>query len=54
MRGFKSVGQMQRFLSVHSQVRNLFCFGRHLLKARHYRQLRANAFETWQQVTCTH
>ncbi len=52
MRGFKSCGQAQRFLAVHSQVRNLFCFGRHLLKARHYRTLRANAFETWRQVTC--
>lgn len=46
MRRFKSVGQAQRFLSVHSPIRNLFCFGRHLLKACHYRELRANAFET--------
>ena len=52
MRGFKSAGQAQRFLAVHSQIRNLFCFGRHLLKARHYRLLRTKAFETWQQVTC--
>ena len=52
MRRFKSPGHAQLFLAVHSQVRNLFCFGRHLLKAPHYRIMRANAFETWQQVTC--
>jgi len=37
MRRFKSPGQAQRFLSIHSQVHNLFRVGRHLLKARHYR-----------------
>ena len=52
MRRFKSPEQAQRFLSVHSQVHNLFRLGRHLLKAHHYRTFRARAFETWQQVTC--
>jgi putative transposase len=33
MRRFKSVAQAQRFLSVHSIVRNLFNVGRHLLRA---------------------
>ena len=33
MKRFKSPGQAQRFLSVHSQVHNLFRVGRHLLKA---------------------
>jgi putative transposase len=31
MRRFKSPGQAQRFLAVHSQVHNLFRVGRHLL-----------------------
>ena len=52
MRRFKSAGQAQRFLSVHSHVHNLFNVGRHRLKARHHRMLRARTFDTWQQVTC--
>ncbi len=52
MRGFKSMGQVQRFLSVHGIVGNLFRLGRHLTQARHYRKLRTAAFEQWQQVSC--
>jgi len=52
MRRFKSPGQAQRFLAVHSQVHNLFHIGRHLLRAANYRMLRSRSFETWQQVTC--
>ena len=52
MRRFKSQGQAQRFLSVHSQVHNLFRVGRHLLRAANYRTLRSRSFEMWQQETC--
>ncbi len=52
MRRFKSSGQAQRFLSVHSQVHNLFRVGRHLLRACHYRLFRERSFSTWQEVTC--
>jgi putative transposase len=52
MRRFKSSGQAQQFLSVHSQVHDLFNVGRHLLKACHYRMFRARSFDTWQQVAC--
>jgi putative transposase len=52
MRRFKSPGQAQRFLAVHSQVHNLFSLGRHLLRAANYRLLRNRSFETWRQVTC--
>jgi putative transposase len=52
MRRFKSSGQAQRFLAVHSQVHNLFRVGRHLLRAANYRLLRNRSFKTWQQVTC--
>ena len=52
MRRFKSPGQAQLFLSVHSQVHNLFRVGRHLLRAANYRVLRAQAFQSWQEVTC--
>ncbi len=44
MRKFKSPGQAQRFLSVHGLVQNLFRVGRHLLQARHHRELRGRSF----------
>ncbi len=52
MRRFKSPGQAQRFLAVHSQVYNLLCVGRHLLSAANYRMLRSRSFDSWWQVTC--
>ena len=47
MRKFKSTKQAQRFLSTHAVVSNLFNLGRHLIKADHYRSLRAAAFSEW-------
>jgi putative transposase len=52
MRGFKSVGHLQRFASVHGVVQNLFRLGRHLLRAAHHRVLRTRAFAEWNAVTC--
>jgi len=52
MRRFKSPGQAQRFLAIHSAVHNLFRIGRHLLRACHYRAFRSQAFSSWLQVTC--
>jgi putative transposase len=46
-RKFKSVGQAQRFVTVHAAVSNLFNLGRHLVRAEHYRDLRVSAFEEW-------
>ena len=40
MRKFKSAKQAQRFLGAHAAVSNLFNLGRHLVKAKHYRNLR--------------
>ena len=40
MRRFKSIGQAQRFVTVHAAVSNLFNLGRHLVRAKHYRDLR--------------
>jgi putative transposase len=51
MRRFKSPGQAQRFLAVHSRVHNLFRFGRHRLKACHYKMFRSRAFSIWNEVT---
>ncbi len=51
MRRFKSLRQVQQFLSVHSPINNLFRVGRHLMKAAHYRLFRERAFTTWRDVT---
>ena len=47
MRRFKSAQQAQRFLNIHAEVYNLFNLGRHLVSAKHYRQLREFAFASW-------
>lgn len=51
MRRFKSLRHVQRFLSVHSPINNLFRVGRHLIKATHYRLFRDQVFTTWHEVT---
>ena len=51
MRRFKSIGQAQRFLAVHSAVTNLFNLGRHVVRAEHYRLLRQRAFASWRSAT---
>ncbi len=51
MRRFKSMQQAQRFLSAHAAVYNLFNLGRHLVSAKHFHQLRENAFASWRCAT---
>ena len=51
IRGFKSAGQSQRFLSIHGVVQNLFRVGRHRLKSEHHRLLRARSFAVWNEET---
>jgi putative transposase len=51
MRRFKSVGQAQRFLSVHGVVQNLFNLGRHHLRSENYRLLRTRSFKDWSAAT---
>jgi len=53
MRRFKSVGQAQRFLSVHGVAQNLFRVGRHRLRSADYRLLRGRAFLAWNVGTGT-
>ena len=50
MRQFTSVRQAQRFLTAHAAVSNLFNLGRHLVRAEHYRALRAGAFDEWSRA----
>ena len=52
MRRFKSLGHVQRFLSVHGLVQNLFRVGRHLLRAVHHRLLGTRSLRVWDAVTC--
>jgi putative transposase len=51
-RRFKSAAQVQRFVSVHGLVQDLFPAGRHLLRSAHHRLLRTEAFQEWDAVTC--
>ena len=50
MRKFKSAGQAQRFITAHASVQNLFNLGRHLVRARHYRDPSASAFGEWSRA----
>ena len=52
MRRFKSAAHVERFVSVHGVVQNLFRVGRQLLRAAHHRVLRTRAFVEWDVVTC--
>ena len=52
MRRFKSARHVQRFLSVHGLVQNLFRVERHLLRAVHHHVLRTRSFHVWDEVTC--
>ena len=52
LRRFKSAAHVQRFVSVHGLVQNLFRVGRHLLRSVHHRLLRGQAFQVWNAVTC--
>ena len=48
---FKSAGQAQRFLSAHDGINNLFHLRRDHITASQYRAARAEAFQTWAEVT---
>ena len=51
MKGFKSPGQVQRFLSAHDGINNLFHLRRDHCPATQYRVARTQAFQTWAAVT---
>jgi len=51
MKRFKSPRQMQRFLSAHDGINNLFYLRRDHLSADQYRGNRTQAFQTWAEVT---
>ena len=51
MKRFKSPRQVQKFLSIHDQVANLFHLPRNRLSAIDYRAARARAFASWSEIT---
>lgn len=51
MRGFKSPGQAQRFLSVQGVIQNCFRLARHEVRSAHYRVPRGRAFAAWDVAT---
>jgi putative transposase len=51
MKRFKSPGQVQRFLSAHDPINNLFHLHRTHVTAARYRAARAQAFTIWADIT---
>jgi putative transposase len=51
MRGFKSSGHAQRFLSVFGIITSHFRVGRHLLRASSYRTIMKLRFGSWEDAT---
>jgi len=52
MRRFKSARQAQRFLSAFGIISSYFRVGRHLYRARGYREVMKSRFAIWQEVIC--
>ena len=47
---FKSPRHLQRFVSIHYQIANMFHFPRHSLNAADCRTLRAEAMVAWKEL----
>jgi putative transposase len=52
MRGFKSPGHAQRFLSVFGVITSFFRPGRHQLAAANYREILRRRFMQWRELVC--
>ena len=50
MKRFKSARQLQRFVSIHDPIANLFHFPRHALSSADHRDLRSAAMATWHEI----
>ncbi len=50
MKRFKSASQLQRFVSIHDPIANLFHFPRHALSSSDHRDLRRAAMATWRKI----
>lgn len=54
MKRFKSARQLQRFVSIHDPIANLFHLPRHHIPSAHHRELRDAAMKTWNDITRLH
>ena len=52
MKGFKSARHLQRFVSIHDPIANLFYIPRHNILSVHHRELRAAAMQMWHDIAC--
>jgi len=50
MTRFKSAQQLQRFVSIHDPIANLFNVPRHDIPSVHHRELRATAMQMWSDI----
>lgn len=50
MKRFKSTRQLQRFISIHDPIANLFHFPRNALSSADHRDLRSAAMATWREI----
>ena len=50
MKRFKSARHVQRFVSIHDPIANLFHFPRNRITATEHRAARSQAFETWAEI----
>jgi putative transposase len=52
MKGFNSARHLQRFVSIHDPIANLFNIPRHDIPSNHHRELRAAAMQVWNEIAC--
>ena len=50
MKRFKSKRHLQRFVSIHDPIANLFHIPRHDISTSHHRELRASAMSIWAEI----
>jgi putative transposase len=50
MKGFKSARHLQRLVSIHDPIANLFYIPRHNILSAHHRELRAAAMQMWHDI----
>jgi putative transposase len=50
IKGFKSARHLQRFVSIHDPVANLFHIPRHEISSDHHREMRGAAIQMWNEI----
>jgi putative transposase len=50
MKRFKSARQLQRFVSIHDPIANLFHFPRNNFSSAEHRDLRSTAMAAWNEI----